>query len=111
MIPARRVSRGTIVSAMSSAPKRARRPKSRLDLVMPTMAGAFAYDLMKKLWGQMGGSNWLDRRGRVRDLVRRCLHRGETIPRLCVERRLRRCFAWWRIIIGALGLVGLGLFK
>ena len=76
---------------------------------MNTMAGAFAYDLYKNI-GQMGGSNWL--------LVATGFITSFIAAYLVVKMFLDyvtshgfALFAWWRIVIGALGLIGLGLFR
>jgi undecaprenyl-diphosphatase len=73
------------------------------------MAGAFGYDLFKN-WGQMGGSNWL--------IVVVGFITSSIAAYIVVKSFLDyvtshgfALFAWWRIIVGALGLVGLGLFR
>ncbi|HVY57296.1 MAG TPA: undecaprenyl-diphosphate phosphatase, partial [Xanthobacteraceae bacterium] len=78
-------------------------------LAMPTMAGAFAYDLFKN-WGQINGSSTL------------IIGVGFATSFVCgwivvktfldyVSRHGFTLFAWWRVIVGVVGLVGLALGK
>ena len=76
-------------------------------LAMPTMAGAFAYDLYKN-------------RGQMSSEQLRCSSRSASPCRSSaawivvktfldyVPRHGFALFAWWRIIVGALGLIALG---
>ena len=76
---------------------------------MPTMAGAFTLDLYKN-FGQMGGSNWLIVAvGFLTSFVAAFIVVKSFLD--YVSSHGFALFAWWRIIIGALGLIGLGLFK
>ena len=76
---------------------------------MPTMAGAFTYDLLKN-WGQLGGSNWLIVAvGFITSFVAAWIVVKSFLD--YVSSHGFALFAWWRIIVGALGLIGLGLFK
>jgi undecaprenyl-diphosphatase len=74
---------------------------------MPTMAGAFTLDLIKS-WSQMDLSNtaivavgfitsfvagWIV----VKSLLDYVSHHGFAL------------FAWWRVVVGTLGLIGLAL--
>ena len=109
MIPGVSRSGATIVSAMLLGADKRSAAEFSFYLAMPTMAGAFAYDLLKN-WGQMGGSNWL--------IVAVGFATSFVAAFIVVKSFLDyvsshgfALFAWWRIIIGALGLVGLGLFK
>jgi undecaprenyl-diphosphatase len=75
---------------------------------MPTMAGAFAYDLMKN-YGQMGGNNWLFVAiGFITSFVAAFFVVKSLLD--YVTSHGFSLFAWWRIMVGALGLIGLGLF-
>ena len=56
MIPGVSRSGATIVSAMLLGADKRSAAEFSFFLAMPTMAGAFAYDLYKN-FGQMGGSN------------------------------------------------------
>ena len=58
MIPGVSRSGATIVSAMLLGADKRAAAEFSFFLAMPTMAGAFAYDLYKN-YGQMSGSNWL----------------------------------------------------
>jgi undecaprenyl-diphosphatase len=109
MIPGVSRSGATIVSAMLLGADKRAAAEFSFYLAMPTMAGAFAYDLMKN-WGQMGGSNWL--------IVAVGFATSFVAAFIVVKSFLDyvsshgfALFAWWRIIVGALGLVGLGLFR
>jgi len=109
MIPGVSRSGATIVSAMLLGADKRAAAEFSFYLAMPTMAGAFAYDLMKN-WGQMGGSNWL--------IVAVGFATSFVAAFIVVKSFLDyvsshgfALFAWWRIIVGALGLIGLGLFR
>src|SRR4051795_2623669 len=109
MIPGVSRSGATIVSAMLLGADKRPAAEFSFYLAMPTMAGAFAYDLLKN-WGQLGGSNWL--------IVAVGFATSFVAAFIVVKSFLDyvsshgfAVFAWWRIIVGALGLVGLGLFK
>jgi undecaprenyl-diphosphatase len=76
---------------------------------MPTMAGAFAYDLMKN-YGQLGGSHWLIVAvGFVTSFVAAWIVVRTLLD--YVSSHGFSLFAWWRIVVGALGLIGLALIK
>src|SRR5215211_2272099 len=109
MIPGVSRSGATIVSAMLLGADKRAAAEFSFYLAMPTMAGAFAYDLLKN-WGQLGGSNWL--------IVAVGFATSFVAAFIVVKAFLDyvashgfALFAWWRIVIGALGLVGLGLLK
>jgi undecaprenyl-diphosphatase len=109
MIPGVSRSGATIVSAMLLGADKRAAAEFSFYLAMPTMAGAFAYDLMKN-WGQLGGSNWL--------IVAVGFATSFVAAFIVVKSFLDyvsshgfALFAWWRIIVGALGLIGLGLFR
>ena len=109
MIPGVSRSGATIVSAMLLGTDKRAAAEFSFYLAMPTMAGAFAYDLYKN-HQQMDFSNtllvvigfatsfiaaWIV----VRKLLDYVTSHGFSL------------FAWWRILVGALGLIGLGLFS
>jgi undecaprenyl-diphosphatase len=109
MIPGVSRSGATIVSAMLLGADKRAAAEFSFYLAMPTMAGAFAYDLYKN-FGQMGGSNWLIVTvGFVTSFVAAFIVVKSFLD--YVSSHGFALFAWWRIIIGALGLIGLGLFK
>ena len=87
MIPGVSRSGATIVSAMLLGADRRSAAEFSFYLAMPTMAGAFAYELYKS-WQQISALEPADRRGRIRRLVYFRLGRGEDVPRLRVEPRL-----------------------
>ena len=109
MIPGVSRSGATIVSAMLLGADKRAAAEFSFYLAMPTMAGAFAYDLYKN-FGQMGGSNWLIVAvGFLTSFVAAFIVVKSFLD--YVSSHGFALFAWWRIIIGALGLIGLGLFK
>ena len=78
-------------------------------LAMPTMAGAFAYDLYKT-HGQMSSGNTM------------LIAVGFAVSFICawivvktflgyVQRHGFALFAWWRVVVGSLGLIALALGK
>jgi undecaprenyl-diphosphatase len=109
MIPGVSRSGATIVSAMLFGADKRSAAEFSFYLAIPTMAGAFSYDLYKN-WSQMNGSNTL------------IVAAGFIVSFVCgwfvvrsllgyVSRHGFPLFAWWRIIIGALGLLGLTLAR
>src|ERR1044072_1377371 len=109
MIPGVSRSGATIVSAMLLGADKRAAAEFSFFLAMPTMAGAFTYDLLKN-YGQMGGSNWL--------IVAVGFATSFVAAFFVVKSLLDyvtshgfSLFAWWRIVVGALGLIGLGLFR
>lgn len=107
MIPGVSRSGATIVSAMLFGADRRSAAEFSFYLAIPTMTGAFSYDLYKN-WSQMNGSNAL------------IIGTGFAVSFVCgwfvvrtlldyVSRHGFPLFAWWRIIIGVLGLLGLTL--
>ncbi len=109
MIPGISRSGATIVSAMLFGADKRAATEFSFFLAMPTMAGAFTYDLYKN-WSHMTGNNvLLIAVGFAVSFVA-----GWFVVKQLLEYVSRHgfaLFAWWRIIVGALGLVGLGLFK
>jgi undecaprenyl-diphosphatase len=109
MVPGVSRSGATIVSAMLFGADKRSAAEFSFYLAMPTMAGAFVYDLYKN-FGQMGGSNWLIVAvGFLTSFVAAFIVVKSFLD--YVSSHGFALFAWWRIIIGALGLIGLGLFK
>lgn len=107
MIPGVSRSGATIVSAMLLGASRRAAAEFSFYLAMPTMAGAFAYDLYKS-GAQLSSANiviiavgfilsfiagWI--------VVKRFLD--------FVSGHGFDLFAWWRVIVGTLGLIGLAL--
>ena len=88
MVPGVSRSGATIVSAMLLGADKRSAAEFSFYLAMPTMAGAFAYDLYKN-FGQMSGSNWfIVVVGFVTSFVAGVV-RGEDAPRIRLEPRLR----------------------
>jgi undecaprenyl-diphosphatase len=109
MIPGVSRSGATIVSAMLLGADKRSAAEFSFYLAIPTMAGAFAYDLYKSA-GQMGGSNWLIVAiGFVTSFVAAFFVVRTFLD--YVTSHGFSLFAWWRIIVGALGLIGLALVK
>jgi undecaprenyl-diphosphatase len=109
MIPGVSRSGATIVSAMLLGTDKRAAAEFSFYLAMPTMAGAFAYDLYKN-HQQMDGSNTL--------LVVIGFATSFIAAWIVVRKFLDyvtshgfSLFAWWRIVVGALGLIGLALVK
>lgn len=109
MIPGVSRSGATIVSAMLFGADKRSAAEFSFYLAIPTMTGAFSYDLYKN-WSQMSGSNTL------------IVMAGFAVSFVCgwfvvrtlldyVSRHGFPLFAWWRIIVGALGLLGLTLTR
>jgi undecaprenyl-diphosphatase len=109
MIPGVSRSGATIVGAMLLGADRRSAAEFSFWLAMPTMAGAFAYDLYKS-HGQMTSGNQV------------LIAIGFAVSFICawivvktflgyVQRHGFALFAWWRVVIGALGLILLALGK
>lgn len=109
MVPGVSRSGATIVSAMLLGADKRSAAEFSFFLAIPTMAGAFSYDLYKN-WALMGGSNsimvavgfatsfvagWIV----VKSLLNYVSRHGFSL------------FAWWRVIVGSIGLIGLALGK
>jgi undecaprenyl-diphosphatase len=98
-----------IVSAMLLGADKRSAAEFSFFLAIPTMGGAFAYDLYKN-WAQMTGSNTLlVVVGFVTSFV--CAWIVVRTFLDYVARRGFALFAWWRVIVGSLGLIGLALGK
>ena len=107
MIPGVSRSGATIVSAMLLGADRRAAAEFSFWLAMPTMAGAFAYDLYKD-HGHLSQSNLL------------IIAVGFVVSFIAawfvvktflgyVSRNGFTLFVWWRIVVGALGLIALAL--
>ncbi len=78
-------------------------------LAMPTMLGAFGYDLVKN-WGQMTRLQRADRAvGFVASFVAGFIVVKSFLD--FVSRHGFALFAWWRIVVGAAGLLALSLTR
>ena len=107
MIPGVSRSGATIVSAMLLGADKRSAAEFSFFLAMPTMAGAFAYDLFKN-WHLMSASNTaLVAVGFATSFVAGWFVVKSLLD--YVSQHGFSLFAWWRIIVGALGLIGLAL--
>src|SRR5205809_896316 len=107
MIPGVSRSGATIVAAMLLGADRRSAAEFSFWLAMPTMAGAFAYDLFKSR-GQMNMDHAL------------VIAFGFAVSFVCawivvktflgyVQRHGFALFAWWRVLVGSVCLIGLAL--
>jgi len=109
MIPGVSRSGATIVSAMLLGADRRSAAEFSFYLAMPTMAGAFAYELYKS-WHQISTSSPL--------IVAVGFAVSFIAAWVVVKTFLDyvsshgfALFGWWRIVVGSLGLIGLALVK
>ena len=107
MVPGVSRSGATIVSAMLLGADRRAAAEFSFWLAMPTMAGAFAFDLYKN-HAQMSSGNFL------------LVAIGFVVSFVCawfvvktfldyVSRHGFTLFAWWRVAVGTIGLIALAL--
>jgi undecaprenyl-diphosphatase len=107
MIPGMSRSGTTIVSAMLLGADKRAAAEFSFFLAIPTMAGAFTYDLYKN-WSQMTVDNTLIVAvGFVTSFVAAWIVVKMVLD--YVTRHGFALFAWWRVIVGSLGLIGLAL--
>jgi undecaprenyl-diphosphatase len=107
MIPGVSRSGATIVAAMLLGADRRSAAEFSFWLAMPTMAGAFAYDLLKSR-GQLSMDNTI------------LVAFGFAVSFVCawivvktfldyIQHHGFALFAWWRVVVGALGLIALAI--
>ena len=109
MVPGVSRSGATIVGAMLLGADRRSAAEFSFWLAMPTMAGAFAYDLYKS-HAQMSSSNsLLIAIGFAVSFVSAWIVVKTFLG--YVQRHGFGLFAWWRVLVGALGLIALALGK
>jgi undecaprenyl-diphosphatase len=107
MIPGVSRSGATIISAMLFGADKRSAAEFSFFLAIPTMAGAFTLDLFKS-WDQMtGGNTVIVAIGFVTSFVAGLFAVKGLLD--YVSQHGFALFAWWRIVVGALGLVGLAL--
>jgi undecaprenyl-diphosphatase len=107
MIPGVSRSGATIVSAMLFGADKRSAAEFSFFLAIPTMAGAFAYDLLKN-WHQMSADNVaMVAIGFIASFAAGWFVVKSLLD--YVSRHGFALFAWWRILVGGLGLVGLAL--
>ena len=105
MIPGVSRSGATIVSAMFLGADKRSAAEFSFYLAMPTMAGAFAYDLYKNLGQMTEGNVLIVAVGFVTAFVAGWIVVKSLLA--YVSRHGFALFAWWRLIVGTLGLVAL----
>jgi undecaprenyl-diphosphatase len=109
MIPGVSRSGATIVSAMLLGADRRSAAEFSFYLAMPTMAGAFAYELYKS-WAQIGASSpFIVAVGFVTSFIAAWIVVKTFLD--YVSSHGFSVFGWWRIVVGAVGLIVLALFK
>jgi undecaprenyl-diphosphatase len=109
MIPGVSRSGATIVAAMLLGADRRSAAEFSFYLAMPTMAGAFVYELYKS-WGTISASSpFIVAVGFVVSFISAWIVVKTFLD--YVSSHGFSLFGWWRIIVGALGLVALGLFR
>jgi undecaprenyl-diphosphatase len=109
MIPGVSRSGATIVGAMLLGADRRSAAEFSFWLAMPTMAGAFAYDLYKSQ-AQMSSSNTLlIAIGFAVSFVSAWIVVKTFLG--YVQRHGFALFAWWRIAVGVTGLVALTVYR
>jgi undecaprenyl-diphosphatase len=109
MIPGVSRSGATIVAAMLFGADRRASAEFSFYLAMPTMIGAFAYEAFKSRHELTSGNTTLIAVGFIASFI--C---GWIVVKTFlgyVQRHSFALFAWWRIIVGAAGLIALVLGK
>ena len=109
MIPGVSRSGATIVGAMLLGADRRSAAEFSFWLAMPTMAGAFAYDLYKSHAQMTSGNMVLVAIGFAVSFV--CAWVVVKTFLGYVQRHGFSLFAWWRVVVGAAGLIALALGK
>src|SRR5262245_4091006 len=107
MIPGVSRSGATIVSAMLFGADKRSSAEFSFFLAMPTMAGAFAYDLFKNYELMTADNLTIIAVGFVTAFVAALIVVRTLLD--YVSNRGFMLFAWWRVIVGTLGLIGLAL--
>jgi undecaprenyl-diphosphatase len=109
MVPGVSRSGATIVGAMLLGADRRSAAEFSFWLAMPTMAGAFAYDLYKSHAQMSSGNSLLIAVGFAVSFVSAWIVVKTFLG--YVQRHGFALFAWWRVLVGALGLIALALGK
>ncbi|MBI1620882.1 undecaprenyl-diphosphate phosphatase [Aquamicrobium zhengzhouense] len=105
MIPGTSRSGSTIVGALLLGADKRSAAEFSFFLAMPTMAGAFAYDLYKNRDILSVSDLPIIATGFICAFIAAVLVVRKLLD--FVSKRGYAMFAWWRIIVGALGLIGL----
>ena len=109
MIPGVSRSGATIVGAMLLGADRRSAAEFSFWLAMPTMAGAFVYDLYKSQGQMTSGNQVLIAVGFAVSFVSAWIVVKTFLG--YVQRHGFALFAWWRVVVGSLGLIALALGK
>jgi undecaprenyl-diphosphatase len=109
MIPGVSRSGATIVGAMLLGADRRSAAEFSFWLAMPTMAGAFAYDLYKSQGQMSSGNSLLVAIGFAVSFISAWIVVKTFLG--YVQRHGFGLFAWWRVIAGVLGLIALAMGK
>jgi undecaprenyl-diphosphatase len=109
MIPGVSRSGATIVGAMLLGADRRSAAEFSFWLAMPTMAGAFAYDLYKSQAQMTSGNTLIVAVGFAVSFISAWIVVKTFLG--YVQRHGFALFAWWRVVVGSLGLVLLALGK
>jgi undecaprenyl-diphosphatase len=107
MIPGVSRSGATIVSAMLFGSDKRSAAEFSFFLAMPTMAGAFTYDLVKNYELMTVDNVTIVAVGFVTAFIAALIVVRTLLD--YVSSRGFALFAWWRVIVGTLGLIGLAL--
>jgi len=107
MIPGVSRSGATIVSAMLFGADKRSSAEFSFFLAMPTMAGAFAYDFFKNYKLMTVDNLTIVAVGFVTAFIAALIVVRTLLD--YVSSRGFMLFAWWRVIVGTLGLIGLAL--
>ena len=107
MIPGVSRSGATIVSAMLLGADRRAAAEFSFWLAMPTMAGAFAYDLYKDHGHLSQGNLAIIAVGFIVSFIAAWFVVKTFLG--YVQRHGFALFAWWRVVVGTLGLIALAL--
>jgi undecaprenyl-diphosphatase len=108
MIPGVSRSGATIVSAMLLGADKRSAAEFSFFLAIPTMAGAFAYDLYKNHALMTADKTVLVALGFATSFVAGWIVVKSFLN--FVTRHGFALFAWWRVLVGALGLFGLAVW-
>jgi undecaprenyl-diphosphatase len=109
MIPGVSRSGATIVSSMLMGSDKRSAAEFSFFLAMPTMAGAFTLDLIKNYKLMTADNTVLVATGFAVSFIAAWIVVKSFLD--YVMRHGFALFAWWRVIVGTLGLIGLALGK
>jgi undecaprenyl-diphosphatase len=108
MVPGVSRSGATIVSAMLLGADKRSAAEFSFFLAIPTMAGAFAYDLYKNYALMTFDNTMLVALGFVTSFIAGLIVVKSFLG--FVSRHGFALFAWWRVVVGSLGFIGLAVW-